>query len=87
MEKEEEKKKAKNSSKVLIIILAILLLAAISYIILDKTGVLDSITSSNKETETKNTTEKANTKSDYFLFRRFRRRFRAVAAAACGHHG
>ena len=23
----------------------------------------------------------------YFLFRRFRRRFRAVAAAACGHHG
>ena len=64
MEKEEEKKKTKNSSKVLIIILAILLLAAISYIILDKTGVLDSITSSNKETETKNTTEKANAKSD-----------------------
>ena len=64
MEKEEEKKKEKNSSKVLIIILTILLLAAISYIILDKTGVLDSITSSNKETETKNTTEKANAKND-----------------------
>lgn len=64
MEKEEEKKKTKNSSKVLIIILTILLLAAISYIILDKTGVIDSITSSNKETKTKNTTEKTNTKSD-----------------------
>lgn len=52
MEKEEEKKKTKlikstNHN------FTILLLAAISYIILDKTGVLDSITSSNKETETK----------------------------------